>query len=528
MTDNPNSLWAPLRFSSFRWLWLGALAMNLAIWMQSVGAAWLMVSLTTSPMLVALVQTAISLPSFFFGLPGGVFADIFNRRNYLLVTQVGMLLAALALVAACVSGLVGPILLLTLTFAFGIGFALQGPAWYTTQAESVPREFLASALALSSVSYSSARAIGPALAGGVVAVSGIVSVFVICAVLLLGSLLVVVRMRRPDNQHVLPAESLWSGLRGALRYARHSEVIRAQCLRTVAFVAAGSALWALLPVVASESGGAGGYGLLLGSIGAGTMFGALVLPVLRARLEINRMLAVACLAYALGVLVVAQLESIWVQCGALFLAGIGWMCVSTTNLVAIQSTVPPWIRARSVAIYMLVFQGSLALGGAAWGLVATQMGTRAALLVSSLVVAVSLLVMWRHPTRLGEEAEVTPSVSEVPAFSFAELQPQDGPVAIQIAYQVREEDRQEFLRRIHAMGTKRRRDGAGFWRLYRELERPDWYVERFIVDSWSDYLRQQTRATLADRDAEARVLALHCGEEPPQVSHYVNEPLPRS
>ncbi|VFT05245.1 putative major facilitator superfamily transporter [Pseudomonas aeruginosa] len=107
MTDSTSSLWAPLRFPAFRWLWLGALAMNLAIWMQNVGAAWLMVSLTTSPMLVALVQTAISLPAFFFGLPGGVFADIFNRRSYLLVTQVGMLLAALALVLACVSGLVG-------------------------------------------------------------------------------------------------------------------------------------------------------------------------------------------------------------------------------------------------------------------------------------------------------------------------------------------------------------------------------------------------------------------------------------
>lgn len=528
MTDSTSSLWAPLRFPAFRWLWLGALAMNLAIWMQNVGAAWLMVSLTTSPMLVALVQTAISLPAFFFGLPGGVFADIFNRRSYLLVTQVGMLLAALALVLACVSGLVGPMLLLGLTFAFGIGFALQGPAWYTTQAESVPRGFLASALALSSVSYSSARAIGPALAGGVVAVSGIVSVFVICAVLLLGSLLVVLHMRRAEHAHALPAESLWSGLRGALRYARHSEMIRAQCLRTLAFVTAGSGLWALLAVVASESGGAGGYGLLLGSVGAGTMFGALVLPVLRSRLEINRMLAVACLAYALGVLAVAQLENIWIQCGALFVAGIGWMCVGTTNLVAIQSAVPPWIRARSVAIYMLVFQGSLAMGGAVWGAVAAQLGTREALLVSSIAVAISLLVMWRHPTRLGEEAEVTPSTSEIPVFSFAELQPLDGPVAIQIAYQVGEEDRQEFLQRIHAVGVKRRRDGAGFWRLYRELERADWYVERFIVDSWSDYLRQQTRTTLADREAEAQVLALHRGEEPPRVSHYVNEPLPRS
>ncbi|NWL81001.1 hypothetical protein DM872_29535 [Pseudomonas taiwanensis] len=528
MTDSSNSLWAPLRFPAFRWLWLGALAMNLAIWMQNVGAAWLMVSLSSSPMLVALVQTAISLPSFFFGLPGGVFADIFDRRRYLLLTHAGMLLAALTLVGFCITGMIGPWSLLALTFAFGIGFALQGPAWYTTQAEAVPRAFMASALALSSVSYSSARAVGPALAGGVMAASGIVSVFIICTLLLACSVLVVACMRRPSEDASMPAETLWAGLRGALRYARYSEVVRTQCLRTIAFVGAGSGLWALLPVVASESGGAGSYGLLLGSIGVGTMCGALVLPMLRAHLEINRMVLIASLVYALGMLVVAEVPSTMVQCVALFFAGIGWLCVGTINLVAIQSTVPPWIRARSVAIYMLVFQGSLAIGGAAWGAVATRIGTPDALLVASLMVVVSLLVMRRYRARLGDEAEVTPSSHEMPAFSFAELQPQDGPVTVQIAYQIRLEERTEFLRRIHAMGLNRRRDGASFWRVYRELERPAWYMERFMVDSWSDYLRQQTRATLADREAEESVRALHVGSEAPRVSHYLSEPLPRS
>ncbi|MBG6287048.1 MFS transporter [Pseudomonas nitroreducens] len=523
MNDNSGSLWAPLRFPAFRWLWLGALAMNLAIWMQNVGAAWLMVSLTTSPMLVALVQTAISLPSFFFGLPGGVFADIFNRQRYLLVTHAGMLLASVTLVGVCAAGVVGPWALLGLTFAFGIGFALQGPAWYTTQAESVPRAFMASAMALSSVSYSAARAVGPALAGGVVAVSGVVSVFIVCTVLLCGSLLVVACMRRPADGSTLPVESLWSGLRSALRYARHSSVIRGQCLRTIAFVSAASALWALLAVVARDSGGAGGYGLLLGSIGAGTMFGALILPVLRARLELNRMIAFACVVYALGMFVVAQTHLAWLQCTALFIAGIGWMCIGTSNLVAIQSAVPPWIRARSVAIYMLVFQGALAIGGAAWGAVASHFGTRVALMLAAAVTLLSLWVMQRYQARLGEESEVTPSTGELPLFSFAHLEPSEGPVAVQIAYQVRPEDREEFLRRIQVMGIQRRRDGAGFWRVYRELERPAWYMERFIVDSWSDYLRHQARTTMADREAEARVRDLHCGEQPPTVSHYISE-----
>lgn len=527
MKEHSGSLWAPLRFASFRALWLGALAMNLAIWMQNVGAAWLMVSLTTSPMLVALVQTAISLPAFFFGLLGGVFADIFNRRRYLLMTQLGMLFTAVILIVCSVFGLVTPWLLLGLTFCFGIGFALQGPAWYTTQAESVPPLFMPSALALSSLSYSSARAVGPALAGSVMAVSGVVSVFAICGLLLLGSFVVVVRMTTPVRDTNLPPETLWAGLRGTLRYVRHSAVMRVQCIRTLAFVGAASGLWALLPVIASESGGAGSYGLLLGSLGIGTMVGAFLMPIFRARMDLNWMLAFSALLYAVNCLAVGLVANTFVQCVALFLAGVGWLVVGTTNLVAIQSAVPPWIRARAVAIYMLVFQGALAIGGALWGAVASSFGSGEALVISAACVIFSMVVMWRYPARIGDEAQVTPSESVMPTLSFPTLNLREGPVAVQIAYQINPDTREEFLRRINGVGTQRRRDGASFWRIYRELNHPDRYLERFIVDSWTDYLRQQGRATLADQQAQAHVRALHCAEDPPVISHFIGESLVR-
>ncbi len=516
--------WAPFRVKAFCWLWLGALAVNLALWMQNVGAAWMMLTLTTSPLMVALVQTAVSLPSFFFGLPGGVFADIFNRRSYLMVTQAGMLLAALVLVACAWFGLITPVLLLALTFAFGIGFALMGPAWYSAQAESVPRLLMPSALALSSVSYSSARAVGPALAGGVVAVSGIVSVFAICALLLFASLLVICFMRSPVRDSSLPPETLLAGLRGAVRYTRYSQVMRWQILRTTVFVAAGSGMWALLPLVASESGGdAGRYGLLLGSIGAGTMFGALVLPAMRARLEVNRLITVACALFAVGGGVVAAFDNILVLCTALFFAGIGWMCVGTTNLVAIQTVVPSWIRARAVAIYMLVFQGALAIGGAAWGVLASYISLSETLGLASLVVLASVLVMWRYPIRLGEEADVMPSDVELPGYIAEPDAQQEGPVAVQVSYQVDAASKDEFLALVSKLGIKRRRNGASFWRLYREMEQPLHYQERFMVDSWSDYVRQQSRLTVADLNLERRVRALHVGEQPPRVVHFIGE-----
>ncbi|WP_296259638.1 MULTISPECIES: MFS transporter [unclassified Pseudomonas] len=386
-----DSLWAPFRFAAFRWLWMGALAMNLSIWMQSVGAAWVMVSLTPSPLPVALVQTAISLPSFIFGLPGGVFADIFDRRRYLLLTHAGMLVSAVLLVVWCACGWLGPISLLALTFAFGIGFAMQGPAWYTSQAEAVPVGLVTSAMALSSVSYSCARAVGPAIAGALVSFSGVITVFAICALLLAGSLAAAMTLRSKPKDALAPAVTLREGLITAIRYARSSSVIRAQTARTLAFVGAGSALWALLPLVASESAGAGGYGVLLGSIGVGTLFGALIITWLRARVGINGMLSGACLAYAVGTVVLALLSNTVAQSLALFVAGIGWMLIGTSNLAAIQLSVPAWIRARSVAIYMLVFQGSMAVGGALWGLVAIHVGARNSLLLAA---AMTLLALW--------------------------------------------------------------------------------------------------------------------------------------
>lgn len=516
--------WAPFRVKTFCWLWLGAMAVNLALWMQNVGAAWMMLTLSTSPLMVALVQTAVSLPSFFFGLPGGVFADIFNRRRYLLFTQTGMLLAALMLVVCTWLGLLTPVLLLALTFAFGIGFALMGPAWYSAQAESVPRLLMPSALALSSVSYSSARAIGPAIAGGVVAVSGIVSVFVICVLLLFGSLLVICFMRSPARDSTLPPETLLAGLLGAVRFTRYSQVMRWQILRTAGFVAAGSGMWALLPLVASDSGGsASSYGLLLGSIGAGTMFGALLLPAMRARFDINRLVAVGCVLFATGGGVVAMLDGIVVLCAALFLGGIGWMWVATTNLVAIQTVVPSWIRARAVAIYMLVFQGSLAIGGAAWGLLANYLSLSATLGAASLAVLASVLVMQRYPVRLGDEADVMPAEASSPGYKAGADVSADGPLAVQVSYQIAPANRDEFIALVSELGIKRRRNGASFWRLYREMEHPLRYQERFIVDSWADYVRQQSRLTVADLNLEKQVQALHAGSQSPMVAYFIGE-----
>lgn len=517
----------------FRRLWIGSVAINLSLWIQSVTAAWLMVSYNASPLMVALIQTASALPSFLFALPSGVMADLMERRRYLLIILGIMTCFAIALPLCAVLGILGPWLLLFFTFASGAVFALQGPAWFSAQNDVVPRAMLPSAMALTAVSYNVARAIGPALAGAAISGFGVIWVFGLNVILVgigVGVLLLWKSQRRVNH---LPAENLASGIASAVRYARHSAVMRRQIWRTILFVCVASSLWSLMPLIAAQqlTSGANGYGFLLGSIGAGAVSGALLQPYLKKRFEMNLMMAVCCVFYGVVCIVTSLTSNLPLLCVTMFCGGIAWIGVGNTNMLALQSAMPPWIRARSLAIYMMVFQGAMALGSALWGVVANQTGVSGALAISGVLMLLVMLAMNRMPARPGEDSEATeavmPEVQSVLIDEYTLVVPDNTAVAIEITYHVRSALRDEFLRQLHLIGSVRQRDGASYWRAYRHLERVDCYVERFIVSSWAQYLRQRSRATLADQEAEHRLRTMHEGAVPPQVSHFVAEPLPR-
>ena len=519
MTPARGSAAAPLQLPNFRRLWTAGLAVNLALWMQAVGASWLMLSLAPSPLMVALIQTAQSLPAFLFGLPAGVLADLVNRKALILWSYAGLVVAAAVACVATFHGGMTAGLLLGVTAAIGAGFAIQAPAVHTSLAESVPRELLFAALALSAVSFNVARAVGPALAGAVVSVGDTVAVFGLCALLFGLAFTAALRWRHRPQTRDLPPERILVGVRGALQYARHSPVMRSQLVRTLMFVGAASGLWALLPVVASARLGLGadGYGLLLGCLGVGAVTGSVVAVRLSRRWSLNAVGFVSVLVYTAGVAVVCvSLDTALVSI-ALVCAGAGWAVVGNVNLTAIQTAIPPWVRARAMALYLLVFQGSMAAGGALWGGVATHMSTEAALLASVLALGATALLMRALPARIGEEAEATPSqMSEIPALSVAPDE-QEGPVAVQVNYVIRASDREQFLAVMQALGRSRKRDGALFWRIYRDLHQPHRYVERFVIRSWTDYLRQRSRMTEADRVVERRAQGMHVGPDEPEM-----------
>src|SRR4051794_10190064 len=348
-TGNPRaraaSAWEPLYMPVFRALWIASVASNVGTWMQNVGAAWLMTSLTTSAVLVALLQTASSLPVFLLGLPAGALADVVDRRRLLLFTQGWMLLTAALLSVLTFLGLMSAWTLLALTFLLGLGGALNAPAWQAIVPELVPREQLPQAVALNSVGFNLARAVGPALGGLLVAALGTAWVFLLNAISYLAVLVVIYRWRRQERESAAPPETVMGAMAAGVRYARHAPALQVVLLRVGVFVIAASALWALLPVVTRHDIGldATGYGILLGSLGLGAVIGAVLLPRFRERLSVDRMLVLAALVFAVATLALGYMRNIILLDVFMLVAGIAWMASMSSFNVAVQTASPQWV-----------------------------------------------------------------------------------------------------------------------------------------------------------------------------------------
>jgi MFS family permease len=276
--------WRPLRGQTFRNLLIADVFSDVGTFMQSVGAAWLMVSLKAGPMYVALTQTASALPFFLFALPAGALGDIVDRRKLILWTEIWMASAAIALAALVIMGLISPWLLLALTFAISAGDAFETPTWRAVLPELVAKEDFEAASALNGIEFNLARAIGPGLAGLLIASFGVGTAFVVNALSFIGVIYVVARWKRPHRKQTAPTEKVIGATIAALRYVRYSTSVRSLIIRSGAVMFFTSALLALLPTVAHNvSKSPIAFGLLLGCFGTGAVLGAFVLQMARAR-----------------------------------------------------------------------------------------------------------------------------------------------------------------------------------------------------------------------------------------------------
>src|SRR5713226_3591302 len=477
------SPWSPLAEPIFRALWIATVASNIGTWMQDVGESWLMVSLTTSPMLVALVETAGSLPVVLLALPAGALADVVDRRRLLLITQSWMLVSAAALGAFTLAGMVTPWLLLSLTFILGLGTAMNGPAWQAIIPELVPRDELPAAVTLVGVAINVSRAVGPAIGGLLVAAAGSGIVFLLNAVSFLGVMVVLYRWQPTPQRSTMPPEHILGAMRAGLRYVRHAPELLAALVRTAVFILCASALWALLPLQARLALGLGsfGYGVLLGCIGAGAVAGAAVLPKLREKVSNNLLVVGATVLFAGVIVVLAHVHIPAMAGAAMIFGGIAWIAVMSSFNTAAQTAAPAWARARALSIYTLVFMGGMAVGSAAWGAVAAHFGVTSALTYAALGLIIGIAASLRYVLIDGDDLNLAPCMCWPEPIVVVKPEPEQGPVLVQIEYRIDPDRAREFRRAMRDLRRVRRRDGATRWGLFRDAAEPGRFVESFLV-----------------------------------------------
>jgi MFS family permease len=529
-TPETASGWAPLRHSLFRDRWIASVVSNIGSWMQDTAGTWLMAVLTSSPLLIALMQTAASLPALLLAFPAGATADILDRRRLLIFWQTWMLATVAILSVLTLAGIVSPWTLLVLTFLLNIGAAMNNPAWQAIVPELVPRPELAEAVTLNSAAFNLARAVGPALGGlGVAAFVSVTTgagfVFLLNSVSFVAVIYVLYRWRRtPPFKSALPGERLFGSMRAGTRYVRHSPVLQAVFIRAFLFTGFASAVWALLAVVAQQDlhQGAMGYGILNGCLGAGAVLGASALPHLRKRLPGDIIVDGACVVFTGALVVLAFSRSTPMIVVWLIAAGFAWTSTTSTLNVAVQLSVPAWVQARALGAYQTIFWGGMALGSALWGFVAEHASTPRALIAAGAGMLLSLPAAHRFHVLRGAPPDLTAYAVNRPAPAVViEPHPEAGPVLVTIEYLVRPEHYSDFTRAIHDLRAVRMRDGSIRWGIYQDAQRPDRFVETFVVESWVEFLRERERMTTSDRAIRDHVRSFHYGEAPPVVTYMI-------
>ena len=476
--------------------------------------------------LLVLVFTLLLLSYYYFSHSpaesvGGVLADTFDRRLLLIVVQGCLVITGLALTLLTIAGQMPPALLL------GAGSAFSVPAYQALIPDLVPRPELPSASALGSINVNLARAVGPAIAGVLIAQVGVGAVFALNAATFLVFGLVLAAWRPPAGTTARFPERFVSALRAGERYVRYAPVVRRMLVRSALFLVPASALWALLPLVASQRLGLGanGYGLLLGALGVGAIAGAFMFPRLRAKLSSNALLLAASLVYAAALVALVLVPDAAVILVLLIPTGVAWIVVLSGMNATLQLFLPTWVRARGLSAYQIVLFGAQAAGAVLWGIMAGPAGLVATFLIAAaaMVAGAATIRLWPLLETSGTDRSLAVYWPE-PHLVF-DPEPQAGPVLVTTTYTVTPQHEQPFLQEMSWVRRSRLRTGAVEWGLYRDGETVHRFVECFVVPSWEEHLRQhRERQTGADRQHEEQAAAL--SDPPPQTTHLLAAGVP--
>lgn len=493
---------SPLAFRDYRELWTANAVSNVGGQIQIVGAAWLMATLTDSPQMIALVQTATNLPTVFFILAGGALADNFSRRRIMLTTQVSMLVAAMSLAALSSTGQITPWLLLALIFITQSFGSVNNPSWQASVRDILPRALISRAVALNGMSINLARTAGPAVGGLIVTLFGVAAAFTANALSFIGFVIALLRWRPEPKARTEPRELLLPAMFAGIRYALFDSNVRNAVIRGGLSGLSASAVFALLPVLARQElgGTAFVYGLLLASFGGGAVVSAYVAGHLRSWLTPDQVVRTAAVSLTLGLAILAVAPNAYVAALGAALGGSGWTMAHSTFNTTVQLSAAPWVTARSLALYQTATFAGMAGGSVLFGWVAEHHGVGTAFIAASVAQAAAGVLGFMLPLpRLQDLKTEALGVWQPPVLDI-EVAAGEGPVRVEIEYRIDPANWLDFERAMRARQRIRKRDGARNWALWQDVTDRTRWVESYRVANWAEYVRHNSRRTEADRD----------------------------
>lgn len=509
------SLIAPLREPVFRRIWASSLLSNFGLLIVSIAAAWEMTRISGDPTLVALVQSAIMAPFMIFSLVAGALADIFDRRKIGLIALLFPAIGTLSLTATTLLGLATPFHLLSLCFLVGLGLAVFSPAWQASVGEQVSRRMLPAAIALNGISFNIARTIGPAFGGALVATAGTAIAFGVSFALYVPLFFALLIWRRPKEPSRLPPEKLNGALAAGLRYAHYSPGLKRVLVRAFTISFALSAIHALTPLVARDilGGGADLFGLLLSSIGAGSIAGAMIVARLQEKFEPEVILRTATVVIAVAIAGTGLSQNQWLTMLMLGLAGMSWMIVVTLLNVLVQMGSPRWVTARALGLFQTLFAGGMALGSWTWGELASTAGLPVAFLCAAGTMILFLGFGLLQPIERAHGHSSPPGEMRPDPDVTLAITGRSGPITMELEYRIDPARAREFYRMVSELGRFKRRNGAQMWTIARDLHDPAVWVERYRYATWDEFLRNRNRDTEAERNLQARIARMSEGEK---------------
>lgn len=512
---------SPLAIGDYRLLWTASLFFNIGTWLQITAASWLMWELTSSATWVGWMNGSRTLPLLFLALPAGVMADRLDRLKVLSVTQTTMGFVALTMALLTWAGWISPLVLLVLGLGLGVGTAFRAPAWHSLVPEIVPQPMVPTAVALNSVAFNIARAIGPALGGALVAAAGAAAAFGINAAsygLFIGAI-VIVRSRLATRTG--DTSKVGNAMITGLRYARHTPAFRRILMVSIAFAIGTAVLQAMLPVRTEELGlEVGSYGIMLGSMGAGAAFGGVTLGRSTRRLGDNSIAWSIALTGVAGV-VAGLAPSLWLMLPPMFAAGTFWVWTLSSLNSSVQLLAPEWVRGRAVSLWLLSHGGMVPFGAILSGVIADRVGAGSSMVIlSTATIVLGLLAIRRgleNPTTVSPPEFTERKVHDHPG----EMASADGPVLVSNTWTIPEESLSEFFALMRDVRLARLKTGGTRWLLFQEVGSSDRFSETFLVPSWDEHLSQHQRIDDEMLATLRRARALDESEDGPTSRHFM-------